>query len=448
MRLGVAGIPRGAVQVVDGVPADLEVRLVALADDECARVEQPLNHRRVAGRPPVGERADPFRVQHALDVEVILDRDRNAVERQCCPLLVVPVRRLRRRERRVPVDPFHDGVHELVHGVDPVEVRFQHLTPAHLARANVADELERAEFVQLRHLVHPRSDGSVPQVETLCPKVWNVLASEASVTATDSTRQATWSQSLERGLAILSAFGSDKSTIGVSELSRELSLSRSTTHRYIATLTSLGYLQQDAETKRYRLGPRVLDLGFAAINSMDIREISVPHLQALSDATGFTVNMAILDGPDVVYIERCRTSRSGQRQIDLNLHVGSRLPAYCTGLGKALLAFVPEERFEEILDQADLVARGPNTITDRAALRAEMERVRATGLAVNNEELAYGLRSIAAPIRARSGEVVAALNLAVHRSMVSMDDLIERYGPTVKRTADVISAEIGHRSPA
>ena len=145
------------------------------------------------------------------------------------------------------------------------------------------------------------------------------------MTAPDSTRPGTWSQSLERGLAILSAFDT-RATIGVSELSRELGLSRSTTHRYIATLASLGYLQQDVETKRYRLGPRVLDLGFAAINSMDVREISVPHLQALSDATGFTVNMAVLVGPDVVYIERCRTSRSGQREIDLNLHVGSRLP--------------------------------------------------------------------------------------------------------------------------
>jgi IclR family transcriptional regulator, pca regulon regulatory protein len=267
------------------------------------------------------------------------------------------------------------------------------------------------------------------------------------VTATESTRQAAWSQSLERGLAILSAFGSDRWTIGVSELSRDLGLSRSTTHRYIATLTSLGYLQQDSETKRYRLGPRVLDLGFAAINSMDIREISVPYLQALSDATGFTVNMAILDGPDVVYIERCRTSRSGQWEIDLNLHVGSRLPAYCTAMGKALLAFVPEERFEEIIDQVEFVARGPNTITDRAALRAEIERIRMAGVAVNNEELAYGLRSIAAPIRSRSGEVVAALNLAVHRSMISVDDLIEKYGPPVKRTANTISAEIGHRSP-
>jgi IclR family transcriptional regulator, pca regulon regulatory protein len=191
----------------------------------------------------------------------------------------------------------------------------------------------------------------------------------------------------------------------------------------------------------------VLDLGFAAINSMDIRELSVPHLQALSDVTGFTVNMAILDGADVVYIERCRTSRSGQREIDLNLHVGSRLPAYCTAMGKALLAFVPVERLEETLADVDLVARGPNTITNRAALRAELERVRALDIAVNNEELAYGLRSIAAPIRSRGGEVVAALNLAVHRSMVSMDDLVERYGPQVRRTAAAVSAELGHRPP-
>jgi IclR family pca regulon transcriptional regulator len=266
--------------------------------------------------------------------------------------------------------------------------------------------------------------------------------------ATPSSRQAAWSQSLERGLAILSAFGSDRSTIGVSELSRDLGLSRSTTHRYIATLASLGYLQQDAETKRYRLGPRVLDLGFAAINSMDVREVSLPHLQVLTDTTGFTANLAILDGGDVVYIERCRTSRSGQGEIDLNLHVGSRLPSYCTAMGKALLAFVPEERFEQIIDGVELVARGPNTITDRVALRAEMARIRTMGVAVNNEELAYGLRSIAAPIRSSSGHVVAALNLAVHRSMVSIDDLLAQYGPTVKRTADMISEEIGHRPTA
>ena len=104
------------------------------------------------------------------------------------------------------------------------------------------------------------------------------------------------SQSLERGLAILSSFDSDRPLIGVSELSRELDLSRSTTHRYIATLAQLGYLQQDPQSKRYRLGPKVLDLGFSAINSMELREISAPHLQRLSDDTSHTVNMAILDG--------------------------------------------------------------------------------------------------------------------------------------------------------
>src|SRR5262252_4136372 len=98
------------------------------------------------------------------------------------------------------------------------------------------------------------------------------------------------SQSLERGLAILSAFRSDRPLLGVSELSRQIGLTRSTTHRYVATLAKLGYLQQDAATKRYRLGPRVLDLGFSAIHSMELREISAPHLQALSDETGHTVN--------------------------------------------------------------------------------------------------------------------------------------------------------------
>ena len=172
------------------------------------------------------------------------------------------------------------------------------------------------------------------------------------------------SQSLERGLAILSSFHPDRPLIGGSELSRELDLSRSTAHRYVATLAKLGYLQQDPDSRRYRLGPKVLDLGFSAINSMDLREISAPHLRLLSDETGCTVNLAILDGTDVVYIDRCRTARPRQREIDLNLHVGARLPAYCTAMGKAILAFVPEGRLDEIIERIDFAPRGPNTLTD------------------------------------------------------------------------------------
>jgi IclR family pca regulon transcriptional regulator len=249
------------------------------------------------------------------------------------------------------------------------------------------------------------------------------------------------SQSLERGLAILSSFQSAQPLLGVSDLSRTVGLSRSTTHRYVATLAALGYLQQDAETRKYRLGPRVLDLGFSAINSMELRTISAPHLKALSDATGHTVNMAVLDGADIVYIERCRAP--GPPQIDLNLHVGARLPAYCTSMGKVLLAFLPPGERNDVLDGVELTLRGPNTITARRELLEELERVRERGLAVNNEELAYGLRSIAAPVWSQTDGVVAAINLAVHRSLVSMDELLEELAPALVDTAREISALIG-----
>ncbi|HTO24497.1 MAG TPA: IclR family transcriptional regulator C-terminal domain-containing protein [Gaiellaceae bacterium] len=252
-----------------------------------------------------------------------------------------------------------------------------------------------------------------------------------------------YSQSLERGLAVLSAFGSGRPLLGVSDLARELGLSRSTAHRYIATLAALRYLQQDAMTRKYRLGPRVLDLGFSAMNSMELREISVPHLQELSDATGYTVNMGVLEGVDVLYIERSRSSRQGQREIDLNLHVGSRLPAYCTSLGKVLLAYLPGEEQREALRRIEYIQRGPNTITNGAELARELERVRASSMAVSNEELAYGLRSIAAPVHAQTGEVVAAINLAVHRSMVSLEDLVANLGPALQRTAREISDHLG-----
>ena len=254
------------------------------------------------------------------------------------------------------------------------------------------------------------------------------------------------SQSLERGLAILSAFRPAVPELGISDLARSLDLSRSTAHRYVATLARLGYLEQNEQTRKYRLGPRVLDLGFSAINSMELRQISSPHLQQLSDETGHTVNMAILDGADIVYIERCRTSQQGQRQIDLDLHVGSRLPAYCTSMGKVLLAFLPERARSQVLERVHLVDRGPNTITSKRELVAELERVRRLRLGVNNEELAYGLRSIAVPVCDYTGDAVAAINLAVHRSAASIDDLVERLSPALTRTAAEISARLGYRA--
>jgi IclR family pca regulon transcriptional regulator len=174
---------------------------------------------------------------------------------------------------------------------------------------------------------------------------------------------------------------------------------------------------------------------------MELREISAPHLRQLSDKTGHTVNMSVLDATDIVYIERCR-ARSSQREVDLNLHVGSRLPAYCTSMGKVLLAFLPAEELEKVLATIKFARRGPNTITTRSRLLRELERVRTEELAVNNEELAYGLRSIAAPVRSQAGEVVAAINIAVHRSLVSLDDLVANLATPLRQTAGDIRSRL------
>ena len=243
-----------------------------------------------------------------------------------------------------------------------------------------------------------------------------------------------------------SSFSAGRQLIGVSEIAQELDLTRSTAHRYIATLARLGYLQQDAATRKYALGPRVLDLGFTAINSMELRHVAAPHLQRLCDETGHTVNLAILDDVDIVYVERFRASRRHQNQIDLDLHVGSRLPAYCTSLGKVLLAFLPDSERDDVLDRTTFARRGPNTRTSKTALLADLRRIRETGIAVNNEELAYGLRSVAVPVFSAGGEVVAALNLAAHRTMISLDDLTARLGPIMQRTAAGISAQLGYRA--
>lgn len=189
----------------------------------------------------------------------------------------------------------------------------------------------------------------------------------------------------------------------------------------------------------------MLDLGFSALNSMELREVAAPHLRRLSDDTGFTANMAILDGLDIVYVERCRSTQAGQREIDLNLHVGARLPAYCTSLGKVMLAFLPPAEQAAAVELIDFSQRGPNTILSRSALEAELARVRTAGFATNNEELAYGLRSIAAPVLSREGTAVAGINLAAHSSLMPMDRLAEQLSPTLRRAAIDISAHLGYQ---
>jgi IclR family pca regulon transcriptional regulator len=254
-----------------------------------------------------------------------------------------------------------------------------------------------------------------------------------------SLREPRYSQSLERGLAILGCFTPERPVLGIADIADELGMSRSTTHRYVITLVALGYLEQGA-SRKYRLGLRV-----TALNSTGLREHSHPYLEELRQRTSYTVNLSVLDGSDILYVDRARSFRRGQSKIDLGLHPGSRLPAYCTSMGKLLMAYLPEPEQKDIFSEIKLTKRGPNTITSKKALRDELDEVADAGFAVNDEELAPELHSISAPVRNESREVVAAVNMAAHSSMISLEELVDALGPHLVSTADRISARLGYR---
>ena len=253
-----------------------------------------------------------------------------------------------------------------------------------------------------------------------------------------------YSQSLERGLAILAFFTPGQPEMRLADIADGLGLSRSTTHRYATTLVALGYLEQVA-SRRYRLGLKVIDLGMSALNSTGLREHAHPYLEELRKQSSYTVNLAVLDEADILYVDRVRSFRRDQSKIDLDLHPGSRLPAYCTAMGKLLLANLPESEQDELIADVKLTKRGPNTITSKKALRDELDEIQAAGFAVNDEELAPELHSIAAPVRNEARNVVAAVNIAAHTSMISLSGLVDGLSPHLISTADRVSARLGYR---
>lgn len=259
-----------------------------------------------------------------------------------------------------------------------------------------------------------------------------------------SLREPRFSQSLERGLAILGCFTPERPVLGIADIADELGMSRSTTHRYVITLVALGYVEQGA-SRKYKLGLKVSELGMSALACTGLRDHSHAYLEELRQQSSYTVNLGILDGVEVLYLDRARSFRRGQSKIDLDLRPGSRLPAYCTSLGKVMLASMPEDALRELLGDMQLSKHGPNTITTKKALRAELEQVRDEGFAVGDEEVARELIAIAVPVRSESGEVIAAINMAAHTSMISLEELVGALGPHLVATADRISARLGYR---
>src|SRR5438105_3087099 len=246
--------------------------------------------------------------------------------------------------------------------------------------------------------------------------------------------------SLVRGLKILSAFSPERPSMTVSELAVAVALPQSTVFRLVTTLEHLGYLVRDPETKRYRHSARMITLGLTALDSLDLRERALPYMQALSERTHETVKLAILDGVEIVFL----ASVVVREKLSMPTPAGHRLPAYCTALGKALLAFQPPEQWDALLAMIDFQPRTPRTITDPARFKAELLRTRERGYALGNQEMIAGESSIAAPLRDRQGLAVAAVNVSTLRFDLKKTSPTDRLIQQTVDCAMQISQELGH----
>jgi len=213
-------------------------------------------------------------------------------------------------------------------------------------------------------------------------------------------------QSLDRGLAVIRAFGAERPSLTLSEVARQTGLSRAAARRFLHTLVELGYVGSDG--REFHLRPRLLELGYAYLSGLSLPEIAQPHLQRLSDETGESSSVAVLDEDEIVYVARVAVPRI----MSVSIAVGSRLPAFATSLGRAIVASRPSEFRDEFLRRAELRPLTSHTIIDRAVLSDELERVAAQGWSLVDQEFQEGSRSIAAPIRDYTGAVVAAVNVA------------------------------------
>lgn len=273
-----------------------------------------------------------------------------------------------------------------------------------------------------------------PRAGTSYPDTWRI----------PDLSEPRYSQSLERGLAILECFTPETPVLGIADIAERLGMSRSTTHRYVTTLLALHYLEQGVRRK-YRLGLRVTELGMSALNAMGLREHAHADLTELSHRAGYPTSMAVLDGEEVVCIDHVQGFRRRQRVGGPAVKADVRLPAHCTALGKVLLASLPDQERREALTQLELKRRGPNTILSKSALREELARVQEDGLAVEDRELDPERIAIAAPVFNETGEIAAAIDLTAGGGGVAVEELADALGPHLISTADRISSRLGRR---
>lgn len=248
--------------------------------------------------------------------------------------------------------------------------------------------------------------------------------------------------SVERALAMLEAVAEEPEGLSNAEISRKLEIPKSSASYILRSLEKHGYLNRDAQSGKYRVGLKILSLSRGALSGIDVREVALPIMRHLMEKTNLTCHLAILDGPEAVYIEKVEP----QGFIRMDTWVGRRMRVHATSVGKALVAHIPPTQLEKIVAERPLEKRTPKTITTLPRLLKELERVRALGYAIDDEENNLGARCLGAPVFNQQGEIEASLGLSGTINQVNSETM-PRIVETLKDAARHLSMQLGYRAP-
>ena len=242
---------------------------------------------------------------------------------------------------------------------------------------------------------------------------------------------------LARGLAVIRAFGPERLHPTLSDVAKATKLPRATVRRCLHTLVELGYAESNG--RFFSLTPKILLLGYSYLSSTPLPRLAQPFLERVSERSNESCSLSVLEGDEIVYVARSAT----RRIMSVDLSVGSRLPAFCTSMGRVLLAALPPAELERRLAEMKLEPYTAHTTVDRAALAAILQTAREQGYAISDQELELGLRSLAVPVFGAGGKVVAAMNLSTQASRVDLDTLRGPLLDTLRLTAAEMSGVLG-----
>jgi IclR family pca regulon transcriptional regulator len=231
---------------------------------------------------------------------------------------------------------------------------------------------------------------------------------------------------LAKGLAIIEAFDAAHPRLTLADAARLAGLTRATARRCLLTLAELGYVSHDG--KYFRPAPRLLHLGFAYLGADPLPQLAQPILAGIRDKLGESISLAILDGDDVLFVARAVASRI----VSTGVSLGARLPAHCLATGRVLLAALPPDVLDAYVARARFERRTPRSLADRRSLARAIERARADGFALNDEELEVGFRSLAVPVRSSSGATVAAMSVGALSARRSLEVMTEEFLPLLR----------------